>query len=700
MKTDLNTKTKDFFKRLLLTEAGARRLSYCVLLGLVLLSALGPFLDIPGYYFTDNDTLGVLRSARVHSVDDLLRILTESVKSTLVESRYYRPVMTLSFSLDFALWGYDPFGYHLTNLILHVLVAGLLFQLVYTFNDRDLVGASLAAFLYTLHPLLMDVVPAVVRRQETLMALFLLAGLLTFHRYEYHQKNTGYLLAALSCFVLSVGAKEIGILFAGLVPLDLWVQNPGGLKSFRSRTLETFKRSSPYVLTAVLYFFWWCYVTEARAFFGGAAGFERQLIRERLTETFRALFRRLSTNLPEYFRVLFDPFFPDGISALLRGLLNQTSEATSTLFPALTLPLMLVGLVVLTSMSLRWRSTAGERTRLRSALTGLGTTSVVALSGLAAFPLLHPFFDAAVERLYHSEFVSFIPSLMASRGHVSLATYQREYTDLFVTAGRQIVYWTGLPYLGIITVKNVGSWFRRTRTGRSLPGTSTAWFYGVWFLIPGLFYGMTLQSIGPQNMYIGILPLSALLATWCSDALPSLNLGRCDGPSRTSQNDPCTILIGWKGLVSRGASTLVIGAMVLSLLMRSPLANDYDGWRLSAVNNRISLVKLETRLRTLPPRSGIELLDVPVRLSKDRKYPHMRYLLRAPNFYFLMRWQFDNRNFRVVRHTFNNVRKGPEKLPVRLETRQLGSHYFLFVFRISSDTGGLRYLLESAGGDV
>ena len=78
--------------------------------------------DMLGYFFTAQDSTTLIDTGRVRSFRDVLRIFNEPLMNgttlTLL-SIFYRPIATLSYSLDYAIWGLDPFGYHLTDLILH-----------------------------------------------------------------------------------------------------------------------------------------------------------------------------------------------------------------------------------------------------------------------------------------------------------------------------------------------------------------------------------------------------------------------------------------------------------------------------------------------------------------------------------------------------------------------------------------------------
>jgi len=287
-----------------------RRYLYFGLLAVVLLSATWGFLDVLGFYFTKGDTGATLYASRIRGWGDAVRILTAPFNHVLhPDNLYFRPVTSLSFSLDYALWGLNPLGYHLTDLILHVSVAGLLFRVMYLFHDRAVLPAALGGFFYTLHPILVDVVPAVNHRQETLVALFLLAGLWAFWRYEYGGGSPGALAVALACFLGSAGAKEIGVLFLPLVMVHLYLRNPDERRGIWRRLASTLGRSGPYVAAGVLYGFVWTWITRARGFLDATGTFRPRLIRGSWRQTLhQQLIDFPREHIPFYFRAIFHPF--------------------------------------------------------------------------------------------------------------------------------------------------------------------------------------------------------------------------------------------------------------------------------------------------------------------------------------------------------------------------------------------------------
>ena len=119
----------------------------------------------------------------------------------------YRPLCVLSFKLNYLLHGLEPLGYHLVNLVLHLLVTLLLHRVSQTYSFSP--GTSfVAALLFAVHPVHTEAVTGAVGRAELLAAAFFL---LTLHLY--HGSRT--LLAALtSC--LAMLSKEVGITVIGL----------------------------------------------------------------------------------------------------------------------------------------------------------------------------------------------------------------------------------------------------------------------------------------------------------------------------------------------------------------------------------------------------------------------------------------------------------------------------------------------------
>lgn len=135
-------------------------------------------------------------------------------------TRYYRPVVMLSFAAEYAFWGPNPFGFHLTNLLLHAANS----LLVFLFLRRILgntQGAFLAALLFALHPVHKGVA-YISDRTGMLAAFFFLGSLVLYLSHRTREGRAGDLprLAASLCLcALAVFSKEEALMLPVIVIL-------------------------------------------------------------------------------------------------------------------------------------------------------------------------------------------------------------------------------------------------------------------------------------------------------------------------------------------------------------------------------------------------------------------------------------------------------------------------------------------------
>ncbi|MBI3988527.1 MAG: tetratricopeptide repeat protein [candidate division NC10 bacterium] len=125
---------------------------------------------------------------------------------------FYRPLFWTSLFLDRMVWGLDPFGYHLTNIFLHLLVALLIFSLVRRLFKEEVV-ASLVSLLWALHPIQTEVAAYISSRMASLSALF---SLLAFHLFFMSETGTrlkrgGALGGAVLSFTFALLSYEMAV---------------------------------------------------------------------------------------------------------------------------------------------------------------------------------------------------------------------------------------------------------------------------------------------------------------------------------------------------------------------------------------------------------------------------------------------------------------------------------------------------------
>jgi len=146
--------------------------------------AVVAYYEVLGYWFTGTDTIPLIETSRVATLGGALEIFAEPLMEGshfTDRALFYRPVASLSYAIDYWLWGLDPFGYHLTDLLAHATAAALVCWLVYEVVD-DALTAAIAGWVFAIHPLSVEVVPTPARRHDVLATLFALVALALFVR--------------------------------------------------------------------------------------------------------------------------------------------------------------------------------------------------------------------------------------------------------------------------------------------------------------------------------------------------------------------------------------------------------------------------------------------------------------------------------------------------------------------------------------
>jgi hypothetical protein len=164
------------------------------LAGLVYLNALhNPFV------YDDYHT--IVTNASIVRLTDLRAIVLHDVT---------RPLVNASYAVDRAIWGSRTFGFHLTNVLLHMLNVGLLFVLASRLAG-PLAGFAAAALL-AVHPMMTEAVGYISGRSEVLCASFFMLAVMAGDRWlRRGGAIRGTLTVAL--WAASMAAKELGAMF-------------------------------------------------------------------------------------------------------------------------------------------------------------------------------------------------------------------------------------------------------------------------------------------------------------------------------------------------------------------------------------------------------------------------------------------------------------------------------------------------------
>jgi Flp pilus assembly protein TadD len=180
-----------------------------------------------GPLLLDDDST-VARNASIREIWPVSRFFTHEVPGSLRG----RPLVSLSFAINYARGGVDLFGYRLVNVGLHALAGLMLFavlrrtlpylqaaptpgdrtRMVPAMNPQGDAMALVCALLWVVHPLNTEVVNYLTQRTESMMALWFLAALYFAIRSAGSPGGRGWEVAAAVSTWLAVMSKEVALL--------------------------------------------------------------------------------------------------------------------------------------------------------------------------------------------------------------------------------------------------------------------------------------------------------------------------------------------------------------------------------------------------------------------------------------------------------------------------------------------------------
>ncbi|MBN1621128.1 MAG: tetratricopeptide repeat protein [Endomicrobiales bacterium] len=250
--------------------------------------------------FVHDDEFIVENNSLIRSPSNLPKIFssnywagTKYEKETLL----YRPLVITSFAFDYKLWGKNPAGYHLTNIILNTINSVLVYFLTFFIfsgalkNNNLYVAAFISSLIFTVHPVHSEAVAGIVGRTELMATLFFLISLILYLRESGHKLL--YWISLLFYF-LGILSKEMAITLPAVIMIyDFVVFGKDVLK-------QRIKLYAGYFCTAFFY------LILRTAVLGKVAGEEQLWMLAQ--DTFLVRFYNIVKILGFYVRLLFFPF--------------------------------------------------------------------------------------------------------------------------------------------------------------------------------------------------------------------------------------------------------------------------------------------------------------------------------------------------------------------------------------------------------
>ena len=206
---------------------------------LVAAVAFAAYAGTVGHGFALDDGPEVVDNTLIRTLADTARVFRTGSWAGSGENDIpiYRPLATLSYSLNYAAGGFAPSGFHLANVLLHAAVSALVLFLGLGVG-LPLGAATGSALLFAVLPVHVEAVANVAGRKDLLVALFSIGAVLAHAR---ALRRGGWALGAAPMLVAgALLSKEAGLVLVGLLAAHDLLYGREGWRQHRMRAIGLF----------------------------------------------------------------------------------------------------------------------------------------------------------------------------------------------------------------------------------------------------------------------------------------------------------------------------------------------------------------------------------------------------------------------------------------------------------------------------
>jgi len=175
-----------------------------------LLGAIAYANSIAGKFLWDDHDL-IVNNLSIQHWSMAAHLFTESIGSGAGKTyAAYRPFQLLTYMIDHALWGSNSFGYHLTNVILHISAGLCIFWLI-TLMYKDGILAFITSALFVTHPVHTEAVSYISGRADPLALTLVLLAMIFYIR-SIDARGAYNFFAMIICYAFSLLSRESSIM--------------------------------------------------------------------------------------------------------------------------------------------------------------------------------------------------------------------------------------------------------------------------------------------------------------------------------------------------------------------------------------------------------------------------------------------------------------------------------------------------------
>ncbi|MBK7157702.1 MAG: hypothetical protein IPH77_03885 [Ignavibacteria bacterium] len=154
-------------------------------LAIILITFLVYYNSLSNEFVFDDESV-IQNNQSITSTDNIPKFFTAEDGFHKVIGRYYRPIVSSSYAIDFSIWGLNPYGFHLTNIIIHILSCLLLYKILsmlfWRYKYRNLF-ALFSTLIFAVHPVHTEAVSWISGRTDSMVTMFFFASFLFYIEY-------------------------------------------------------------------------------------------------------------------------------------------------------------------------------------------------------------------------------------------------------------------------------------------------------------------------------------------------------------------------------------------------------------------------------------------------------------------------------------------------------------------------------------
>lgn len=196
--------------------------------------------------FTADDYMVIHVQSPIRSFTDVISMFWR----TDPNPQYWRPLTNSSVSFDFWLRGYDPGGFHETNLILHCLATVLIYHFTRRVFRLTAAVALVVAVCFGVSASHDSNLLWIAARSDVIATIMMLSVLLTAWKAEQVEKKLPWLILSYIFFFLSLSSKEVSGIGIALLPLVIYTSSP---KELWQKKMMIAKKLLPYIIIAAVF---------------------------------------------------------------------------------------------------------------------------------------------------------------------------------------------------------------------------------------------------------------------------------------------------------------------------------------------------------------------------------------------------------------------------------------------------------------